>query len=164
MNQEQNNQSVDVVLNDQQVAEQSLHDENQEIREYYLRQFRQMCTHLVKDKSDELQLAAFKDRITELTNMLTLFTRSWAEEIPVLQKACFSYLGTEGLSRKERQQVIEAWTNWSDFLFGLARYHGLLSWYVQYHHSIKQQLASLLSPADTGTFPASQAPDQEGGI
>lgn len=163
MNQEQNNVCVDATTANQQTAEQPLCDENQELRDYYLRQFRLLWPEQVKGKSDKVRLATLADRITELIKMLTGFTRSWAEEIPVLQKACFSYLGTESLPRKERQQVVEAWSNWSDYLFRLAHYHGLLTWYIQYHQSIKQELSSLLNPDDTGTFPVSHESTEEGG-
>lgn len=163
MNQESNPVSVDAVTDNRQTAEQTLCDENQELRNYYLRQVRQLWPGQVKGKSDKVRLAALEDRITELSQMLTGFTRSWAEEIPVLQKACFSYLATEGLPRKERQQVIEAWSNWSDFLFRLANYRGLLLWYIQYHHSIKQELRHLLNRADTGISSVPLESTEKGG-
>lgn len=93
--------------------------------------------------------------------MLTLFEHSWAEEVPVLQKACFSYLATEGVSRKERQQIVEAWTSWSDFLFRLAHHRGLLTQFLQYQHRTGQELESLLN---TKTLVKSQDTALEGGI
>ena len=164
MNQEQNNQPVDAVLNDQQVAEQSLHDENQEIREYYLRQLRQMYPTMSTDKSDNARLAILKQRTTRLIEMLTLFEHPWTEEVPLLQKACLTYLTTEIISRKERQRIIEAWAGWSDFQFRLARYRGLLTQFLQYHHRIGHELESLLSPADAAISPETQEISQKGGI
>lgn len=163
MNQESNHVPVDVATDDQQTTKQTLCDENQELRNYYLRLFCLLWPGQVKGKSDKVRLAALEDRITELLQMLTGFSRSWAEEIPVLQKACFSYLATESLPRKERQQVIEAWTNWSDFLFRLANYRGLLLWYIQYHHNIKHELRNLLNLADSGASPVSQETTDKGG-
>lgn len=148
MNQEQNNISVNAVTDNQQTTGQSLHDEKQDLREYYLRQLRLMCPTMSTDKSDNARLAILKQRTTRLVEMLTLFEHSWTEEVPVLQKACLSYLAVDTVPRKERQQVIEAWAGLSDFLFRLARYRGLLSQFLQYHHRIVQELESLLNPAD----------------
>lgn len=99
--------------------------------------------------------------------MLTLFEHSWTEEIPILQKACLSYLATENLSRKERQQVIDAWTGWSDFQFKLTPYHELLTQSLQYHLRIRQELESLLSADNTNhteTSAETQEINQKGGI
>lgn len=95
--------------------------------------------------------------------MLTLFEHPWTEEIPVLQRACLSYLATDTVPRKERQRLIDAWAGWSDFQYQLARYRGLLTQFLQYHHRIGHELESLLSPADTEISPESQETNQEGG-
>lgn len=138
--------------------------ENETLKEYYLRQLRQMCPTMDADKSDNTRLAILKQRTARLVEMLTLFEHSWTEEVPALQKACLSYLATEGIPRKERQQIIDAWSGWSDFQFKLTRYRGLLTQFLQYHHRIGHELESLLSPADAGTSPESQETNQEGGI
>lgn len=163
MNQEQNNISVNTVTDNQQTAEQLLCDENQKLREYYLRQLRLMCPTMSTDKSDNARLAILKQRTTRLVEMLTLFEHSWTEEVPVLQKACLSYLAVDTVPRKERQQVIEAWAGWSDFQFRLARYRGLLTQFVQYHHRIWQELESLLNPADAGASSEPSETTEKGG-
>lgn len=163
MNQEQNNISVNAVTDNQQTAEQPFCDENQELRKYYFRQLRLMCPTMSTDKSDNARLAILKQRTTRLVEMLTLFEHSWTEEVPVLQKACLSYLAVDTVPRKERQQVIEAWAGLSDFLFRLARYRGLLSQFLQYHHRIVQELESLLNPADAETSSEPQESTEKGG-
>lgn len=163
MNQEQNNISVDAVTDNQPTAEPSLRDENRDVIEYYLRQLRLMCPTMSTDKSDRARLSILKQRTTRLVEMLTLFEHSWTEEVPVLQKACLSYLAVDTVPRKERQQVIEAWASWSDFQFRLARYRGLLAQFLQYHHRIGQELESLLNPADTGASPGPQQTIKKGG-
>lgn len=164
MNQEQNNVSIDATTSNQQVSEQSLRDVNQELREYYLRQLRQMCpTMSLDDKSDNSRLLILKRRTERLVEMLTLFEHSWTEEIPALQKACMTYLATEILPRKERQRVIDAWSEWSDFQFQLARYRGLLTQFLQYHHRIGNELESLLSQADARASSETQETTEKGG-
>lgn len=163
MNQEQNNISVDTVTDNQQTAGQSLRDENQDLKEYYLRQLRLMCPTMSTDKSDNSRLLILKQRTGRLVEMLTLFEHSWTEEVPVLQKACLSYLAVDTVPRKERQQIIEAWAGWSEFLFRLARYRGLLTRFLQYHHRIVQELESLLSPADAGASPEPSETTEKGG-
>ena len=164
MSQEQNNISVDAALNNQQIVEQPKNEENQTLREHYLQLVRQMCPNMSEDKTDDKKLLALQNRSLRLIEMLNLFGHSWAEETPILQKACLSYLATESLSRKERQRIIDAWTGWSDFQFRLARYRGLLSQFLQYHHRIGHELESLLSQADAETAPESPETNQEGGI
>lgn len=134
MKEELNNASVDATSNNQQAVEQPLRVENHKIREYYLHQLRQMCPTMSEDKTDKMRLIILKQRTAQLIEMLTLFEHSWAEEVPVLQKACLSYLATEGVSRKERQQIVEVWTSWLDFLFRLAHHRGLLTQFLQYQH------------------------------
>lgn len=156
MKQEQNNEPVIVTSDNQQTAEQPLCDENQEVREYYLRQLRLMCPTMAADKPDNARLAILKHRTARLVEMLTLFEHSWTEEMPVIQKACLSYLATEGVPRKERQQLIDAWTGWSDFQFKLAHYRGLLTQFLQYHHRTGRELESLQKPDNAETSPETQ--------
>lgn len=164
MKQEQNNESVIVTSGNQQAVEQPLCNENQEVREYYLRQLRLMCPTMTKNISDNIRLVALKKRTARLIEMLTLFEHSWTEEVPVLQKACLSYLATEGVSKKERQQLIDAWAGWSDFQFKLARYRGLLTQFLQYYHRTGQELESLQKPNGSEVSPETKATYQEGGI
>ena len=164
MNTEQNNKPVVVTSNIQQVAEQSLHVEYQEVKAYYLRQLRLMCPTMATDKSDNARLAILKQRTDRLVEMLTLFEHSWTEEVPVLQKACLSYLATESVSKKERQRIIDAWAGWSDFQFKLARYRGLLTQFLQYHHRIGQELESLHNSDNVEKSPEPKETNQEGGI
>ena len=138
--------------------------ENQELKAYYLHQLRLMCPTMIMDKSDSARLAILKQRIDRLVEMLTLFEHSWTEEVPVLQKACLSYLATEGVSKKERQRIIDAWSGWSDFQFKLARYRGLLTQFLQYHHRIGQELKSLHDSDNAEVSPELQETNQEGGI
>lgn len=161
---EENNVSVGDTLNNQQIAGQSLYDENQELKAYYLHQIRLMCPTMATDKSDNARLAILKQRTDRLVEMLTLFEHSWTEEVPVLQKACLSYLATEGVSKKERQRIIDAWAGWSDFQFKLARYRGLLTQFLQYHHRIGQELESLHNSDNVEKSPEPKETNQEGGI
>lgn len=163
MNQEQNNVCVDAVTANQPTAEQSLRDENQKLREYYLRQSRLMYLNMSKDKSDNARLIALKKRTELLIEMLTLFDHSWAEEISLVQKVCLSHLSTGILPRKERGKVIDALNGWSDLLFRLARYRELLLQFLEYHHRIGQELGSLLNPADTEASPEPQETTEKGG-
>ena len=163
MNQEQNNISVNTVTDNQQTAGQSLRDEKQNLREYYLYQLRLMCPTIPTDVPDIARLGIIKQRTGRLIEMLTLFEHSWTEEVPVLQKACLSYLAVDTVPRKERQQVIEAWAGWSDFHFRLARYRGLLAQFLQYHHRIVQELESLLNPADAETSSEPSETTEKGG-
>lgn len=163
MNQKQNNVPVDATINIQQTAELSLCEGNQELKDYYLRLIGQMCPQIKPDQSDYARLCTLKRRIERLVEMLTLFEHSWTEEIPILQKAFFMYLTLENTPRKERQQVIDVWTRWSDFQFRLGSYRGLLSQFLQYHHQIGHELGSLLNPADAETSPEPQETTEKGG-
>lgn len=163
MNQEQNNISVNAVTDNQQTTGQSLRDEKQDLREYYLHQLRLMCPTIPTDVPDNARLGIIKQRTGRLIEMLTLFEHSWTEEVPVLQKACLSYLAVDTVPRKERQQIIEAWAGWSDFHFRLARYRGLLAQFLQYHHRIVQELESLLNPADAGASSEPSETTEKGG-
>lgn len=163
MNQEQNNVSLDTTTNKQETAGHPLCDETEEVRKYYLRQSRLMYLNMSKDKSDNARLIALKKRTALLTDMLTLFDRSWAEEISLIQKVCLSHLSTGILPRKERAKVIDALNGWSDLLFRLARHRELLLQFLQYHHRMGQELGSLLTPVDTETSPELQETTEEGG-
>lgn len=151
MNQDQNNVPIADSLNNQQVAEQPLRDGNQEIREYYLRQLRLMCPTIITDKSDKARLTILKQRTARLVEMLTLFEHSKAEEIPVIQKAILQHIATEGIPKKERQQIIESWGNWTTFLFEISRYRGLLTQFLQYHHRQLHDLEHLLGSDSSET-------------
>lgn len=144
MNQNQNNVPVDDNLNNQQIAEQPLHDKNQEIREYYLRQLWLMCPTISENKPDNIKLVILQKRISRLIKMLSLFDRSYIDEIPVIQKAVLQYIATEGIPQKERQQIIESWGNWAAFLFEISCYRGLLTQFLQYHHRQLHDLEHLL--------------------
>lgn len=136
MNPEQNNVCVDAVTDSQPTAEQPQNEKNQTLRKHYLLLVRQMCPNMSADKTDDKKLVALQNRALRMIEMLTLFERSWREEMPILQKACLSYLGTENLSRKERQQVIDAWGDWVDFQFKLTPHHELIEQSLRYYHSI----------------------------
>lgn len=164
MNQEQIKASVDATSSDQQIPEQPQKEEKHILRDYYLYQLRLMCPTMTTDKSDNSRLAILKQRTARLVEMLTLFEHSWTEEVPIIQKACLSYLATEGISKKERQQIIDAWAGWSDFQFKLARYRGLLTQFLQYHHRINQELQSLHNSDNAEESPESQESNKEGGI
>lgn len=141
--------------------------EKEALREHYLLLVRQMCPTMSEDKTDYKKLVVLQKRTSRLIEMLTLFEHPWAEEIPVLQKACLAYLAVDTVPRKERQQIIDAWTNWSDFQFKLTRYRELLSQFLQYHHRTEQELESLLSieeENETETFPESHEINQKGGL
>lgn len=138
--------------------------EKETLREHYLLLLRQMCPTMAEDKSDNVRLAILKQRTVRLIEMLTLFEHSWTEEVPVLQKAVLQYLATESTPKKERQQIIDAWAGWSDFQFKLARYRGLLTQFLQYHHRIGQELESLHNSDNVEESPESQENNREGGI
>lgn len=141
--------------------------ENQNLKEHYLQLIRLMCPSMSGDKSDHAKLVVLQKRTSRLIEMLTLFEHSWAEEIPVLQKACLSYLAEDTVPRKEREKIIDAWASWSDFQFKLTRYRGLLAQFLQYHHRTGQELESLLSTDDvtnTETSTESLEADRKGGI
>lgn len=128
------------------------------MRKYYLRQSRLMYLNMSKDKSDNARLIALKKRTDLLTDMLTLFDRSWAEEISLVQKVCLSHLSTGVLPRKERAKVIDALNGWLDLLFRLARHRELLLQFMQYHQRMGQELGSLLTPVGTGASPNHRKP------
>lgn len=138
--------------------------ENKTLREHYLLLAQQMCPNMSEGKTDDKKLTILRKRTSRLIEMLILFGHSWTEEIPVLQKACLSYLTTETLSRKERQQIIDAWGNWLDFQFKLTPYRVLIGQALQYYRGIVHDLESLQNPATPETSSELQEISQEGGV
>lgn len=138
--------------------------EKETLKEHYLQLLRLMCPTMSEDKPDNAKLVILQKRTSRLIEMLTLFEHSWTEETPVIQKAVLQYLATEGTPKKERQRIIDAWAGWSDFQFKLARYRGLLSQFLQYHHRIGQELENLHYSNNAEESPESQETNQEGGI
>lgn len=118
--------------------------ENQLSKEHYLHILRLMCPTMSEDKPDNTKLVILQKRTSRLIKMLTLFDRSCTDEIPVLQKAVLEYIATEGIPKKERQQIIESWGNWTSFLFEIPCYRGLLTQFLQYHHRQLHDLDHLL--------------------
>ena len=125
--------------------------ENQTLREHYLQLLRQMCPTMSEDKPDNTKLVILQKRTSRLIKMLTLFDRSCTDEIPVIQKAVLQYLTTEGIPKKERQQIIESWGNWTTFLFEISCYRGLLTQFLQYHHRQLHDLEHLLGNESSET-------------
>lgn len=164
MNTEQTNVAIDATVSNQQVAEQPLQDEKQESRKYYLRLIRQMCPRIKPEKSDSACLYTLKKHTEQLIEMLTLFEHSWTEEMPALQKAFLAYINMENIPRKDRKRVIEVWTAWTDYQFQLLRYRGQLSDFIQYHHSIEEELNGLLYHTNAAPSTESQENNLEGGI
>ena len=164
MNTEQTNVAIDATVSNQQLAEQPLQDEKQESRKYYLRLARQMCPRMEVNQSDIASLCTLKRRTGQFVEMLALFERSWVDEIPVLQKACMTYLSLDNIPRKERQQVIDAWSKWSDFQFRLSRYRRLITLYMEYNQNVRNELKMLVSPAKIETLTEPQEINQKGGI
>ena len=160
MNQQENTVSVNDTSNAPQVTEQTQSKEKNEVRKHYLHHQLLFNPDATPELSDDAWLINFKRRAERFAEMLEFLERSWAEDIPALQKACFSYLTGDNIPRKERQQVIEAWTSWSDFLFALNRYRTLASVFLKYHQRMIEEIESLLTPAT----PELQATNQEGGI
>lgn len=173
---EQNNVPVGYTSNNQQVVDQSLvevcqqtveqpqNEKNQTLRKHYLLLVRQMCPNISVDKTDDKKLVVLQKRALRLIEMLTLFGHSWSEEMPILQKACLSYLATETLSRKERQQIIDAWGDWVDFQFKLTPHRELIEQSLRYYHSIVQDIESLQNPETLEVLPELQETSQEGGL
>lgn len=118
--------------------------ENKPLKEHYLQLLPLMCPTLPEDKPDNTKLVILQKRTSRLVEMLSLFDRSYTDEIPFLQKAILQYIATEGVPKKERQQIIESWGNWTAFLFEISRYRGLLSQFLQYHHRQLHDLEHLL--------------------
>lgn len=155
MNQQENTVSVNDTLNALQVTEQPQCKEKNEVRKYYLHHQLLFNPDATPELSDDAWLISFKRRTERFAEMLEFLERSWAEDIPALQKACFSYLTGDNIPRKERQQVIEAWTSWSDFQFTLNRYRGLASFFLKYYRRMLQETESLLNAASPEVSPES---------
>ncbi len=163
MNQQEN--TIPVSLNEPQTtAGQSLYTEPAEVRKHYFHQHLLMNPDTVIDLSNNAGLLSLKRRTVRFVEMLALLEHSCVEEIPVLQKACFSYLIEDTVPRKERQRIIEAWTSWSDFLFALNRYRSLASVFLKYHQRMIEEIESLLTPVASEASSELQATNQEGGI
>lgn len=162
MNQEENTNTV--ILNEQQIVEQTQNNENAELRKYYFYHQLLMNPSSTPVLSENTWLFSFRRRTVRFIEMLSLLEHSCVDEIPILQKACFSYLIEDTVPRKEREQIIEAWTSWSDFLFSLNRYRGLASFFLQYHQRILKEIESLLYPATPEAPSELQEIHQEGGI
>ncbi len=161
MNQQENTVSVNDTSNAPQVTEQTQSKEKTEVRNHYFHQHVLMNQDANAVASDDAWLRALKRRTVRFVEMLALMEHSCVEEIPVLQKACFSYLIEDAVPRKERQRIIEAWTSWSDFLFALNRYRALASVFLKYHQHALQEIESLLAPEAS---PELQDTNQEGGM
>lgn len=125
--------------------------ENQTLRDHYLQSLRLMCPTISEDKPDNIKLVIFQKRISRLIKMLSLFDRSYIDEIPVIQKAVLQYIAIEGVPQKERQQIIESWGNWAAFLFEISCYRGLLTQFLQYHHRQLHDLEHLLGSDSSET-------------
>ena len=164
MNQPENTVSINDTLNALQVTEQSPCKAKTEVRKYYLHHQLLFNPDATPELSDDAWLISFRRRTERFAEMLAFLERSWAEDIPALQKACFSYLTGDNIPRKERQQVIEAWTSWSDFQFTLNRYRGLASFFLKYYRRMLQETESLLNAASPEVSPESQSTNQEGVI
>ena len=82
------------------VANQLSIEEKQKLMEYYSKQLEMMYPIASPGMTDKAGLVTLQKRNTRLIEMLTLFNRSWADEISVIQKAVLQYLTTEGISEK----------------------------------------------------------------
>lgn len=160
MNPEENPTAV---FNGQQTTEQTPCNETSEIRKHYLHHHLLLNPHVPSKLSDNAWLIGLKRRTARFTELLALLERSWVEDVPVLQKACFSYLTEDYVPRKERQRIAEAWANWSDFQFTLNRYRGLASLFLKYHQRMLQEIETLLPSATDESSSELQTTNQEGG-
>ena len=88
-----------------QVANQLLIEEKQKLMEYYSKQLEMMYPIASPGMTDKAGLVTLQRRNTSLIEMLTVFDRSWVNEITVVQKAVLQYLATEGISKKERLRI-----------------------------------------------------------
>lgn len=90
-----------------QVANQLSIEEKQKLMEYYSKQLEMIYPIASPGMTNRAGLVTLQRRNTSLIEMLTLFNRSWTNEITVVQKAVLQYLATEGISKKERLQIIK---------------------------------------------------------
>ena len=100
MNQQENTVSVNDTLNALQATEQMLCNETSEVRKHYLHHHLLLNPHATPELSDDAWLINFKRRTERFAEMLEFLERSWAEDIPALQKACFSYLTEDNIPAK----------------------------------------------------------------
>ena len=108
------------------VANQLSIEEKQKLMEYYSKQLEMMYPIASPGMTDKAGLVTLQKRNTRLIEMLTLFDRSWADEISVIQKAVLQYLATEGISKKERLRIVEVWGDWTTFLLDNSRFRVLI--------------------------------------
>lgn len=104
-----NENTKPIVSTGQQTAEQTLCNETSEVRKHYFHHHLLLNPDVPTELSDNAWLLSLKRRTVRFVEMLSLLEHSSVEEIPLLQKACFSYLTEDNIPRKERQQIIEAW-------------------------------------------------------
>lgn len=126
------------------VANQLSIEEKQKLMEYYSKQLEMMYPIASPGMTDKAGLVTLQKRNTRLIEMLTLFDRSWADEISVIQKAVLQYLATEGISKKERLRIVEVWGDWTTFLLDNSRFRVLLGRFLQYHQRQACELNELL--------------------
>ena len=126
------------------VANQLSIEEKQKLMEYYSKQHEMMYPIASQRMTDKAGLVTLQKRNTRLIEMLTLFDRSWADEISVIQKAVLQYLATEGISKKERLRIVEVWGDWTTFLLDNSRFRVLLGRFLQYHQRQACELNELL--------------------
>ena len=126
------------------VANQLSIEEKQKLMEYYSKQLEMMYPIASPGMTDKAGLVTLQKRNTRLIEMLTLFDRSWADEISVIQKAVLQYLATEGISKKERLRIVEVWGDWTTFLLDYSRFRVLRGRFLQYHQRQACELNELL--------------------
>ena len=126
------------------VANQLSIEEKQKLMEYYSKQLEMMYPIASPGMTDKAGLVTLQKRNTRLIEMLTLFDRSLADDISVIQKAVLQYLTTEGISKKERLRIVEVWGNWTTFLLDNSRFRVLLGRFLQYHQRQACELNELL--------------------
>ena len=128
-----------------QVADQLSIKKKKKLMEYYSKQLEMMSPIASPGMTDRAGLVTLQRRNTSLIEMLTLFDRSWANEITVVQKAVLQYLATEGIPKKERLRIVEVWGDWTTFVLDVSRFRGLLTRYLQYHRRQIHDLEELLN-------------------
>ena len=144
MNQEQNNVPVVDASSNQLVVEQSQNEVSEKQKQYYLEQVRLLCPTVSPDSSETLRLWTLLRKTKRIINMLTYFDRSWEDGMPEIQKACLTFLITDNIPKKERQQTIEKWGNWTEFLVGASRYRSFVTQMLQYYHRQLHDLERLV--------------------
>ena len=122
------------------VANQLSIEEKQKLMEYYSKQLEMMYPIASAGMTDKAGLVTLQRRNTSLIEMLTVFDRSWANEITVVLQS----LATEGISKKERLRIIEVWGDWTTFVLDNSRFRVLLGRFLQYHQRQACELNELL--------------------